>query len=72
MTEQETTFVEIDIKLFEELERCLTAQNEHAQKQPQNKQQKAYLEGIIASLEILTGYTYSFNKQTNKINKIAY
>lgn len=72
MTEQEKTFAEIDIKLFEELERSLTVQNGHAQRQPQNKQQKAYLEGIITALEILTNYTYTFNRQTNKINKISY
>ena len=67
---QEKNFVKIDIKLFEELERVLIAQNEHAQRLPQDKQQKAYFQGIKTGLEVLTGYQYSFSTILNKIVKI--
>jgi hypothetical protein len=62
----------IETKLFEELERILTIQNEYSQKTPHNKEQKAYLQGLISALEIITNYNYTFNKESNKINKIFY
>ncbi len=68
--EENSTFVTIDIKLFEELERVLTTQNEYSKINPEDKVQSAYVEGIISALEALSCYTYTFDKQTNKIIKI--
>ena len=55
---------------IEELERILKIQNEHTQKEPKNKEQKAYLQGIKTGLEILTDYKYSFSILLNKIIEI--
>ena len=59
-------------KTFNELERCLIANNTYAKAQPKDKEQEAYFQGLKTALEIITGYNYTFNRQNNKIAKIEW
>ena len=61
--------MEIDSNILKEFEHVLIIQNEHAQR-VKNKEQNAYLNGIITGLNIATDFKYTFDKQKNKIEKL--
>lgn len=56
--------------IIKELEEYLQLRNGYHKARPQDKEEKAFLEGVISALHIITRYAYTFDKQQNKIIKI--
>lgn len=53
---------------IEQLEQFIQLQNGYTQ---QDKEQKAYIQGAISALEVITNYQYTFDKDKNKAIKTS-